>query len=288
MKKIKSISLLVLVLTLAFVIQVSAQYYIANAGDLSSASTQTAHEESMSTQSSSDTEVGTGEGESESIPSEEFSITNTITNYSMNSSNQSLQVSFLSPTESNGAVLNRNYILVRAQALPRANVKYLYIYLYRENRYKWVRIHANQLAVRFINLQEGEYSFKAVAVDKFGRNVSTSLRRITIANVSGSGHGGNNTMKCNVTQLQPRCDGGTITSDQYEDGCRTIMCSSGSERVKALACDRSSSSNTSPRYFEMFAAQATSRDLRICLAGICINQDNTFVRSPRYNSRCSL
>ncbi len=76
----------------------------------------------------------------------------------------------------------------------------------------------------------------------------------------------------------PAICSGTLTKDTF-DGCRNIICTGSSGSVTVLACDKPDSS--SPQNFEMYKQLQSGNGAKVCLAGVCI-EDNGYAKSSNY------
>jgi hypothetical protein len=79
-----------------------------------------------------------------------------------------------------------------------------------------------------------------------------------------------------VRNLQAICQGGTLTSDTW-DGCRNLVCSSGSNTIQVKACDKPAAT---PQYFEMYKQSGAGNGIGFCLGDVCFaNTQDTFEQS---------
>src|SRR3989344_346020 len=117
-------------------------------------------------------------------------------------------INFVLPTEVNGSILNRNYILVNVSASDNIALQNITIYLYNSTTFINSTIAlSSPNFVNFSNLKEGVYYFNASAYDSSGNVNWTETRTITldtaapsisIANPAGANYT-NATILVNIT-----------------------------------------------------------------------------------------
>jgi hypothetical protein len=90
----------------------------------------------------------------------------------------------------------------------------------------------------------------------------------------------NSTCAATLAAMAASCTGGAITHDTTSNTCRTIVCASGGDSMRALACDKPD--GAAPQYFELYKqAQSGSGVSKICLGSTCIGPVG-FAKSPNY------
>jgi hypothetical protein len=82
-----------------------------------------------------------------------------------------------------------------------------------------------------------------------------------------------------VSTVPATCTGGSISQDTVSGNCRTLVCASGSNSVKVLACDKPDTGTK--QYFEMYRQSYSGVIPKLCLDGACI-QYNGYQKSTNY------
>ncbi len=72
---------------------------------------------------------------------------------------------------------------------------------------------------------------------------------------------------------------GSVTSDRQVGGCRVVDCSSGTNTLSIMACDKPGTYNA--QYFEMYKRFENGTTPRICLGDTCV-QESGFARSTTF------
>jgi hypothetical protein len=86
------------------------------------------------------------------------------------------------------------------------------------------------------------------------------------------------TCYADVKSIPATCTG-TITSDTF-NGCRNILCSNSGGSITVQACDKRINSAT-PQYFEMYRQASSGAPPKVCLDGVCIQNDG-YAKSGSY------
>lgn len=130
----------------------------------------------------------------------------------------------------------------------------------------------------------GSYQVQCDAWDNAQARLHSLSRIFVIDSDAGGGNGtgnstggsgntnGNDTCHSGVATVPATCEGGAITQDTGDGNCRTVVCTSGTDSLTTLACDKP---DQGPReHFEMYKQlQIGSTPLRVCIGDTCIQQN---------------
>jgi hypothetical protein len=128
------------------------------------------------------------------------------------------------------------------------------------------------------NLPPGTYYY-GVTIDELNSIAESNEQNNKVAGTQVSVSRPANYCYQSVSTLPPYCNGGTITSDSFSNGCRQLTCSKSSGSLTASACDKPS---TTPTYFEVTRTSMSGTPPELCIGGSCVSSSVNYARSADY------